>query len=98
MFFGNSPYLSPATAAASPPLFLSNRALSYSVALPAYPRNPIYSQGKPHGRLSVPNADGIRNSLRICTYKSLDLNSPGMNTYGNQGGGTGQQAPPPLPQ
>jgi hypothetical protein len=99
MFFGNSPYLSPATAAASPPLFLPNRALSYSVALSVYPRNPTYSQVKPPGRLSVPSlsvpkrrivnsyAAVDRNSLRIRTYESLDLNSPGMNTYGNQGGG-----------
>jgi hypothetical protein len=104
MFFGNSPYLSPATAAASPPLFLSNRALSYSVALPAYSRNPIYPPGQPPGRLSVASprrvnfcADGARNSLRIRTYESLD--SPGMNTHGNQGGGyrpTGSHSLAPI--
>ncbi len=94
MFFGNLLHCFPATAAASPHLLPSNRALSYSVALSAYPRNPIYSHAKPPRRPSVPKRRIVnsyaavdRNSLRIRTYESLDLNSPGMNTYGNQGGG-----------
>ena len=35
-----------------------------------------------------------RNFLRICTYKSLDLNCPGINSYKKMGGG---YPPPCLP-
>jgi hypothetical protein len=78
MFFGNLPHCFPATAAASPHLLPSNRALSYSVALSAYPRNPIYSHAKPPGRLSVRKHVAPISPLDLDSWKRTTNNSHRM--------------------